>query len=42
MIDKIQQRPEPKRRHDRRQTDIVQKLMDERLLVTKRGKGYVS
>ena len=34
MAEEVKQRPEPKRRRDRRQADIVQMLMDEGLLVT--------
>ena len=38
MAEKAPQRPEPKRRRDRRQADIVQKLLDEGLLVSQAGK----
>lgn len=38
MAEKAQQRPEPKRRRDRRQADIVHKLLDEGLLVSQAGK----
>jgi hypothetical protein len=34
MAEKAPQRPEPKRRRDRRQADIVQALLDEGLLIT--------
>lgn len=38
MAEKAPQRPESKRRRDRRQADIVQKLLDEGLLVSQAGK----
>jgi len=39
MAEKAPQRPEPKRRRDRRQAPIVQTLLDEGLLVSQAGKG---
>lgn len=38
MAEKAPQRPEPRRRRDRHQADIVQKLLDEGLLVSQAGK----
>jgi len=38
MAEKAPKRPEPKRRRDRRQADIVQKLLDDGLLVSQSGK----
>lgn len=37
MVDKVPTRPEPKRRRDVRQADIVQKLLDEGLLMAAQG-----
>jgi hypothetical protein len=38
MAEKAPHRPEPKRRRDQRQADIVQALLDEGLLVSQAGR----
>ncbi|MEO7952960.1 MAG: GSU2403 family nucleotidyltransferase fold protein, partial [Polaromonas sp.] len=40
LVRNAQQRPEPKRRRDQRQADIVQKLLDEGLLMPEAGTSF--